>query len=69
MQFAVDMARCAQVFLRVVKTAAMHCPHFAAYAFGLQCWVLRWYEVAVEKHKIKRGANPSNGNDDVEPTQ
>ena len=69
MQFAVYAPRLAKVLLRVVKAPAMHRPHLAAHAFGLQSLILGGNQVAVQKHKVKRRANPSDRGDDMHPAQ
>ena len=54
---------------RVVKPATMHRPELATDTLLFQVVIHRRGEAAVQKHKIKGGANPGDGGDDVDPAQ
>ena len=63
------LARRDQVFLRVIKPAAVNRPEFAVNAFFNQIRVCGLGQAGIEKNKIKRRANPGNGRDDMRPAQ
>jgi hypothetical protein len=54
---------------RVVEAPTVHGPELAADALALQILVLGRREAAVEEDEIKRGADPGDGRDDVQPAQ
>ena len=57
------------VFLGVIKTAAMYSPKLAVNTFGNQIRRFGFKQIAIEQYKVKRGADPSDSGDDMNPPQ